>query len=91
MTGVYGNIRVEITPYTGPMEVIETRLGNILAVIDNMGYVRPLLNSGGKMVQIMTRSNNRVSVLTSSIMLRNGLNFYFDQPRPRSPQSPSQK
>ena len=82
MTGENANIRINITAHTGPLEVLETiRTGNIIAIIDALGFVRPILNSNEKVVQIITSHNNRVSIQTRQIIRRHGLDVYFNQRR----------
>ena len=75
MTGETANVRIDITSRTGPLQVVETRLGNIVAIIDNMDYLRAIKNLKNKIVQVQPRFNNRISYLTTTAIRRYQLIF----------------
>ena len=85
MTGETANIRIDITPHTGPLVVVETMVGNIIAIIDEMHYLRAIKNANGKIVQILPRFNNRVSLLQRRDVQRYQL--IFDERVPNHPPS----
>ena len=85
MTGESANIRVNITPNTGPLMVVETMIGNIIAIIDEMHYLRAIKNASGKIVQVQPRFNNRVSLLQRRDVQRYRL--IFDEVVPNHPPS----
>ena len=67
MTGENGDIPVEITPHTGSIQVLLTRSGNIVAIIDDMGYVRAIKNLRNSNVQVQSRHNRVMSLLLRNI------------------------
>ena len=61
MTGENADIRVAIP--NEPVQVVETGTGNIIAIIDSMGFIRAILNSRNQIVQIIQRRHNNISLM----------------------------
>lgn len=69
MTGPNKNVPIQITESTGPIPVLETAYGKIVAIIDGDGYVR-LLRRRDHSVQINQCNGNHVQPLVPIHKLR---------------------
>ena len=83
MTGEGGNIRVNIDP-TIPVLVVQSVHGNLIAIIDRMGYIRQILNSWNQIVQVHPRREFRTSVMDSRHIRQYGIVFNVIAPLPHS-------
>ena len=79
MTGDNVHIRVNINP-NEPVQVVHSITGNIIAIIDGMGYIRPILNASNQLVQILPRRNNYVSVMRNSSIQHYQIEFNVRPP-----------
>ena len=62
MTGENVDNRININPIDF-VQVVESINGNIIAIIDGMGYIRPIRNERNQNVQILPRRNNSAVAL----------------------------
>ena len=82
MTGENTDIRVNIP--NEPVPVVESATGNIIAIIDSMGFIRAILNSRNKRVHILQRRNNQVFTLLTQDIRQYGIVFNIRPPLPPS-------
>lgn len=82
MTGSNNDIRRDITRETGPIQVVETESGKVIAVIDEDGYVR-LMHRMDHYVQINICNRNHVQPLSPPEIVQNGLKYNVKWRSPR--------
>ena len=88
MTGDNVDIRENINP-DEPVQVVESINGNIIAIIDDMGYIRQIRNARNQLVQILPRRNNYVSVMHNSSVRNYQIEFNVRPPATEPIQNPN--
>ena len=76
-------IRVNINPSI-PVKVVQSVNGNLIAIIDRMGYIRKLLNERNQTVQVHPRREFRTSVMDSRHIRQYQIEFNVMPPLPHS-------
>ena len=79
MTGEDATIWVDIHP-NELVKVIQSVQGNLIGIIDHMGYVREILDADNNIVQIIQRQNFRAAPLPSNTVHRYGIIFNVRAP-----------
>ena len=85
MTGEDVDIRVSIPNEAVP--VVESATGNIIAVIDSMGFIRAILNSRNQTVQIIQRRHNLISLMQNYHIRLYRIEFNIRPPLPPAHQN----
>ena len=85
MTGENADIRENIP--NEPVPVVESVSGNIIAIIDSMGYIRQILNVRRKRVHILQRRQNQVSLMQAQDVRQYGIAFNIRHSLPPSYQN----
>ena len=82
-TGEPATIRENINPFE-PIPIVQSVTGNIIAVIDRMGYIRRILNPRNQSVQLVARRNYQAILLDNRDIRRYKIEFDVMRPLPQS-------